>query len=211
MVDDPWVLAVVTGLAGLVALLLTPTMKPFLEERTVWSRSRIHVPLAAIAGAGAAALAENPAELVAFAAAGVGGSLLTVIDLSVRRLPDVFVLATVAALLVPLGLAAAMGEEWDALGRSLLGAAVLLFGYLLLAMISPSGLGLGDVKFAAVIGAFLGWFGWSHVAAGTVFGFLLNGVIALLVLLSRRGSRDTDIPFGPSMVLGAICAVAVLS
>ncbi|MGJ9426443.1 prepilin peptidase [Nesterenkonia halotolerans] len=176
----------------------------------MWTRLRLHVPLAMILGAGAAVVAENTGELLAFTAAGVGSSLLAVIDLCVRRLPDVFVLGTGAALMLPLAAAAASGSQWGDFGRSLLAAVVLLTGYFLLALISPAGLGLGDVKFAAVIGAFLGWFGWSHVAAGTVLGFTINGVLALLVLLTRRGGRDSEVPFGPSMILGAVGAVALL-
>ena len=81
---------------------------------------------------------------------------------------------------------------------------------LVLALIAPAGLGLGDVKFSAVIGGLLGWFGWHHVAMGTVLGFTINGVVALVVLLVVRGGRRMQIPFGPSMVLGAVCALALL-
>lgn len=107
--------------------------------------------------------------------------------------------------------AAAMAGEWSAFGRSLLSGVVLLAGYFLLALIAPNGLGLGDVKFAAVVGAFLGWFGWAEVAVGTVLGFVINGVVALAILVSGRGDRTSDVPFGPSMILGAVIAVMISS
>lgn len=198
--------------AGL-AWLLTPVLRPFLEDDSKRVRSLLRVPVAVLAGLGglgAAGLADSTAELVAFASVGVGCALLVVIDLMVRRLPDVLVAGTAAVLVVSLAVAAAMSDEWSAFGRSLLAGVVLLAGYFLLALIAPSGLGLGDVKFAFLIGGFLGWFGWPYVAVGTVLGFIINGLIALAVLASRRGGRDTQIPFGPSMVLGAVCALALL-
>lgn len=200
-------------LSGVLAWLLTPVLRPFLEDDSERVRSLLRAPvvvLAALSGFAAANIAHSAAELVAFAAVGVGCALLVVIDLMVRRLPDVLVAGTTVALLVPLALAAGSADEWSAFGRSLLAAVVLLAGYFLLALIAPNGLGLGDVKFAFVVGGFLGWFGWPHVAVGTVLGFVINGVIALVVLVGRRDGRDSQIPFGPSMVVGAICAVALL-
>lgn len=67
-----------------------------------------------------------------------------------------------------------------------------------------------DVKFAAVVGVFLGWFSWQHVVVGTLLAFVLNGVVVVVVLLSRRGGRDSDIPFGPWVVAGAVLAVVLL-
>ncbi len=209
--DPLWALLVAAIVAALAAWLLTPTVRAYDEAGSVWVRMRAHVPCAALAGAGAAWLAGSTTELVAFAAAGVGCSLLVVVDLAERRLPDPLVLGTFAALVLPLTTAAAVQGEWGSLGRGLLAALALLLGYFVLALIAPSGLGLGDVKFAAVIGLFLGWFGWTHLAAGTLLGFILNGVVALIVVLMRRRGEGVDIPFGPSMVLGAALAAALLA
>ncbi|AZN31067.1 prepilin peptidase [Flaviflexus salsibiostraticola] len=191
--------------------LLVGQIRPFVQDASRWARSPIlPAVLSGTAGLGAAALADGWAELAAFAAVGVGSSLLIVIDLAVNRLPDRLVAATLVALVAGLLVAAATAGDWSSFGRSLLAALALCAGYFTLAFISPSGLGLGDVKFAAVVGAFLGWFSWQHVAVGTLLAFALNFAIALGVLLSRRGGRHTDIPFGPWMVAGAILAVLIL-
>lgn len=200
-------------LSGVLAWLLTPVLRPFLKDDSERVLGMLRAPVAAVAalsGFGAANLAHSAAEMVAFAAVGVGCALLVVVDLMVRRLPDVLVAGTTVALLVPLALAAAISDEWSALGRSLLAAVVLLAVYFLLALIAPNGLGLGDVKFAFVVGGFLGWFGWNHVLMGTVLGFIINGAVALVVLLVVRGGSGMQIPFGPSMVLGAVSALALL-
>jgi leader peptidase (prepilin peptidase) / N-methyltransferase len=207
--ESLWPLATTALLTALLAWCFTPVVRAFAEPGTVWLRTRAHLPLAALTGWGAAVVAESAAELVAFAAVGVGCSLLIVIDLASHRLPDLLVVVTLGALLAPLAIAAAIGDEWSAFGRSLLAGVVLLLGYFLLALITPSGLGLGDVKFASVIGCLLGWFGWNEVAMGTLLGFTVNGVIALVLVLTRRGGRSSEIPFGPSMVLGAVLALAI--
>lgn len=209
MLEPPLVFAIAAAIASLAAWLLTRAMTPFLDAGSLWLRSRLHVLIAAVAALGAVAVADTLPELVAFTAAGVGCALLIVIDLAVHRLPDVLVAGTLSVLLLPLGVAAAVGGQWEAWGRSLLAALVLVLCYFVLALIAPAGLGLGDVKFAAVIGALLGWFGWSQVAMGTLLGFILNGVIALVMLISRRGHRTSDVPFGPSMMLGAVLALAL--
>lgn len=190
-----------------VAWLLTSQVSAAPTRESGWLRSRAHVPLAAAGGAGAAALADGWAELAGFAAAAVGCALLAVIDLAVRRLPDRVVGATLLGLVLPLVLEAALSGAWPDLGRAGLGALALMVGYFVLAFIAPSGLGLGDVKFAAVIGAFLGWFGWWEVGAGTLLAFIINAFVALVVLVSRHGSRRSQVPFGPAMMAGAVAAV----
>ena len=50
------------------------------------------------------------------------------------------------------------------------------------AAINPAGLGLGDVKLGLVLGLHLGWLGWSQVLAGAVLGFVLQAVVAVVLL-----------------------------
>lgn len=70
-----------------------------------------------------------------------------------------------------------------------------------IALISRGGMGMGDVKFMAMIGAFLGWKGVFYV----LFGASLVGSIGgLLYLYLTKQDRKTPIPFGPSMALAAL-------
>jgi leader peptidase (prepilin peptidase)/N-methyltransferase len=88
-------------------------------------------------------------------------------------------------------------------------ALVLFVVYLVLALVSPGGggLGYGDVKLAGLLGLLLGWLGWGSVILSVVAAFVIGGVIALILLLSGRASRSTHIAFGPSMILGAWVAL----
>jgi leader peptidase (prepilin peptidase) / N-methyltransferase len=128
-------------------------------------------------------------------------------DLAVQRLPDPLTAAAYAGTAVLLLAAAAAGGTWSALVRALLGGLALAGFYLLLMVISPSGMSLGDVKLAASLGTLLAWFGWRVLLAGGFAGFLLGGMFAGALLVSRRAGRKQPIPFGPFMIAGAVLAV----
>lgn len=189
---------------GLAALALGRWMRRLADSESRWLRSGLHVVLAAAGGAGAAYLATGGVELVTFALLAVACALLMAIDLAVFRLPDAIVLPMYPLLFAGLTIAAAMDSDWGALGRAAGGAAVLLVGYFLLALINPSGLGLGDVKLSGLLGAFLAWLGWPAVLAGTLAAFVINAAVALVLLAARRVDAKSGIAFGPAMVVGAV-------
>jgi leader peptidase (prepilin peptidase)/N-methyltransferase len=128
---------------------------------------------------------------------------LAAIDLDTHRLPDAIVLPSYIVGVVLLGGAAIAGGDLESLARAAAGAGLLFAGYLLLALISPRGMGMGDVKLAGVLGLFLGFAGWSALAVGTLAAFLLGGVFGIALILVGRARRNTGIPFGPWMLGGA--------
>ncbi|MET4158735.1 prepilin peptidase [Agromyces sp. PvR057] len=128
---------------------------------------------------------------------------LALIDLDTKRLPNVIVLWA-AILLGGLVVAASLvAGDPMAIGRALLGGVGLFSLYLLLAIASRGGLGMGDVKLAGVLGLVLAYFGWAELAVGAFAAFLLGGLAGLVLLVTRRAGRRTAIPFGPWMLLGA--------
>ncbi len=149
------------------------------------------------------------AEVPAFLVLATAAVLLTVVDARHRLLPDRVVLPTLAAGTVLLALAAAGTGDWPALLRALLGAAAMFAGFLVLAVISPSGLGMGDVKLAAVLGLYLGWLGWTPLLAGALAAFVVQALAVLVLLAAGRVRRDGDLPFGPAMLVGAALAMAL--
>ena len=128
-------------------------------------------------------------------------------DMAVQRLPDPLTGAAYAGTVVLLLLAAAVGGPWSALLRALLGGLALAGFYLLLILISPSGMSLGDVKLAASLGSLLAWFSWRLLIAGGFAGLGLGALAAGALLASQRVSRKHLIPFGPFMIAGAVLAV----
>ncbi|MBM0229757.1 prepilin peptidase, partial [Micromonospora sp. ATA51] len=83
----------------------------------------------------------------------------------------------------------------------------LLAAYVLLALLPRARLGFGDVKLAAALGLPLGWSGWPTLWLGLLLPHLLNGVVVLALLVTRRVRRDTALPFGPAILAGAWLAV----
>ena len=128
---------------------------------------------------------------------------------AVQRLPDPLTGAAYAGTAVLLLAAAAVGGPWSALFRALLGGLALAGFYLLLMVISPSGMSPGDVKLAASLGTLLAWFGWRLLIAGGLAGLWLGALCAAALLVSRRAGRKQLIPFGPFMIAGAVLAVLV--
>jgi leader peptidase (prepilin peptidase)/N-methyltransferase len=92
---------------------------------------------------------------------------------------------------------------------SALGAVLGSLGYggpLMVVAIASGGMGMGDVKLAALIGLVLGAVGLSYVATAAAAAFLAGGIGALVALLVLRRGRRQTIPFGPYLAAGAIAA-----
>ncbi len=128
---------------------------------------------------------------------------LTAIDLDTHRLPNALVLPSYVVLLVLFGAAALLMGSVESIARAAAGAGILFVIYLVLALIAPQGMGMGDVKLAGVIGLVLGWFGWAALAVGAMAAFLLGGLFGIVLIALRRARRSTGIPFGPWMLAGA--------
>jgi leader peptidase (prepilin peptidase)/N-methyltransferase len=131
---------------------------------------------------------------------------LAAIDLDVMRLPDRIVLPSYLVALVLLAPAVIAEHSWAAAARGAIGA-VLLFAFFFVLAVLPRGMGLGDVKLAGLLGLYLGWLGWSSMVIGAFAGFLIGGVIGVLLMVMRRAGRKSRIPFGPAMLAGAFLAV----
>jgi leader peptidase (prepilin peptidase)/N-methyltransferase len=122
--------------------------------------------------------------------------LLTVIDLDRRLIPDAIVLPALGAVLVlQIVFHPDHTLEWV---LASLGAALFFFIPML---IYPAGMGMGDVKLAALLGAALG----RSVTAAIFFALLAGGVVALLVLARDGiGARKKAMAFGPFLAAGGL-------
>ncbi|MEO7720288.1 MAG: prepilin peptidase [Pseudolysinimonas sp.] len=184
-------------------------------------------PLVELAGAAAfvivgiwsapqfAAVATGPAtaatllHLIAFLYLAAISLALAIIDIEKHKLPNVIVLPAYAVGIVLLGTAALLQADFVGLGRMAAGAGILFAFYFVLAMISPRGMGMGDVKLAGVLGLFLGSLGWGQLAVGAGAAFVLGGLFSIILLITRRAGRKSGIPFGPWMLLGAWVGIFV--
>ena len=125
---------------------------------------------------------------------------ITVIDLDHQIIPN--------RIVAPLALAAialtAIFEPHHLAEHLIAGAAA--GGFLLVAVLAyPAGMGMGDVKLAAVMGLVLG-----RAVAPAMFIALITGTVVGALVMARKGVREgrkTRIPFGPFLALGSIVAL----
>jgi len=148
------------------------------------------------------------ALMPAYALFGFGGSAVAVYDLRRRKVPNLMLMPISFSVTVLLLVAAAVDDLWGSMLRGLCAALVVTFAFGALAIVFRRGLGFGDVKLAGLIGLITGFINWHTVWLGTVFAFFGAAVVAVLVL-TRRASERTTIPFAPFMVLGAAVAVCL--
>jgi leader peptidase (prepilin peptidase) / N-methyltransferase len=138
--------------------------------------------------------------------------VLTVIDLEHKLLPNRIVYPTF--LVGWAGLVASALIDSNVGAERLRSAAfgMLIFGGFLFAVafIYPAGMGMGDVKLAFSLGAFLGYAGGVRlVLVGMFLSFVLGGVIGLIVMGATGKNRKMQIPFGPFLAGGTVIAIAV--
>jgi len=202
--------AALAAVGGGVAALAWQPLEPLLVERSedaveqpAWTRRITARPIVVLLSAiacGAVGLRFGatreviPGLVLAFALVG-----LAAIDLRYRIIPNRVTLPLVIAG-VALALALRLSDAPE-LGL----AAVAAGGFLLIAaLLSPSGLGMGDVKLAFVLGLFLG----KSVIVAIVAGLVASAVPALiLMLLHGRGARKMHLALGPFLALGGMLAL----
>ena len=128
--------------------------------------------------------------------------VLFAIDLEHQLLPNVItlpgiVVGLIASAVLPPGLV-------DALIGVLIGGGVLwLIGEAYFRYSGHEGMGGGDVKMLAMIGAFLGW---KLVLVTLVLSSIAGSVIGLLVIAIRKGGMKYALPYGTFLALGALVA-----
>ena len=133
--------------------------------------------------------------------------LLTVTDLDTKLIPNRILLPATVGGLVLLGIGSLAAGSLDALLRGLVSGVGYFVVMLILGLLARGALGFGDVKLAFLLGVFTGYLGWGQVALAGLGSFILGGLVALVLVVTRRASRKDAIPFGPFMTTAAIVAV----
>jgi leader peptidase (prepilin peptidase)/N-methyltransferase len=127
---------------------------------------------------------------------------VTLIDLDHRIIPNKLMI--VGAVLAP---ALVLWLEPDAIVEHLIAGAAAGGFFLLAVLAYPRGMGVGDIKLAAVLGLFLG-----RAVGPAVFIALISGTLVGALIMARKGvaeGRKTAVPFGPFLALGGVLALFV--
>ena len=133
---------------------------------------------------------------------------VSIMDLTTRRVPNRLVLIGYVLGAVLLVVASAASGGWWALARGGLALVVLGGFYFALALGVPSGMGMGDCKWAGVTGMFLGWLSWTAVSTGTVIAFAAAAVFVVARRFAAlKCTARASVPLVPFMSAGALIAM----
>lgn len=126
-------------------------------------------------------------------------ALIAAADLAARWVPNALVYPAAVAALVGHALAADLP-----LLASILGGALAFGVFALARLVSPGGLGGGDVKLAALMGLL---FGFPNVLWALLVGGTLGALLAVALLAGRRGGKSMQIAYAPFLCIGAVAAL----
>ncbi|MCO6427838.1 A24 family peptidase [Nitrosomonas communis] len=129
---------------------------------------------------------------------------LTFIDLDMQLLPDAITLP-----LLWIGLLFNLGHGFTDIRSAIIGSVA---GYLVLWAIywcfklttGKEGMGYGDFKLLAAIGA---WLGWQMLPLVILFSSFVGGIIGIFLILFKKYQRNAQIPFGPYLAAGGLIAL----
>ncbi len=126
--------------------------------------------------------------------------IIAFIDLNEQIIPDVIslpgiVIGFIISFFVPY-----ISFINSALGVVVGGGIILVIGLAGSVIFKKEAMGGGDVKLAAMIGAFLGW---RYIIISLFLGFFLGALAGIILIMAKIKKREDAIPFGPFIVLGS--------
>lgn len=166
--------------------------------------------IAAAVGTIACLLVPEAWAIPAYGVWGVLMGAITAVDLRELRVPNKLVGAAALVMFPLLALATQADIAGTSFLRAVLGAFAGFGVYLVMNIIAPSAMGMGDVKLSFVIGGHLGFVSWTAWYWSIFLAFVGMAVIGLILMIARRAGRKTSLPFGPFMVLGALVTLAAV-
>ncbi len=130
--------------------------------------------------------------------------VITFIDIDHQIIPDILSLPG-----IPLFLAAGLWTTpitWSEalIGITVGGGSLLLVALIYRQLTGKDGMGMGDVKLLAMIGALIGWQG---VCFTIFFSSVVGSLAGLLLMMKSGGNLKTRLPFGPFLAMGAVAYV----
>jgi leader peptidase (prepilin peptidase)/N-methyltransferase len=140
-------------------------------------------------------------QLLVYLVLGWSLLLVTFIDLDTQTIPDVvtlpgIILGFLASFLIP------HVKYWQSFIGILLGGGLLyLVAFLYYSLTKKEGMGGGDIKLMAMIGAF---FGYHAVFPVIFFASLIGTLVGVIVIIGWKKDRKYAIPFGPFLATGAL-------
>lgn len=134
---------------------------------------------------------------------------LSVRDISQRLIPNNVVIPSTIIFVILLAFLGKFVGQGPNFSRSTFGLVLTFLFFLSLYAISPKGIGMGDVKLSALVGAALSWHSYNALFIGLIAMFSISGVYSLGLVVKNPSMIHGSIPFAPFMTLGYIVGIAM--
>jgi leader peptidase (prepilin peptidase)/N-methyltransferase len=157
--------------------------------------------------AGAGLRFRDPAAVAAFCVFFAVLVALSGIDLDHKLIPIRVLYPGLALSVALLAVASATGPGLHAARDAAIGGAIGFGSLFAIHMIQPRGMGFGDVRLAGYVALNTGWLGVADAGVALLSAFLLGSAVGLSMVVARRATRSSRIPFGPFLAAGGVVAV----
>jgi len=134
------------------------------------------------------------------------GMWLSLIDIDTHLLPRRIVYRTIAVAMPLLVLSAFFDDAGSVFGM-FIGGLGMWYVLRVLEVLSRGDLGGGDVGLGGLLGLYLGWLSYEAILVGLFASFLVGGLFAVALLVTRKANRNTHFAFGPFLIVGTLIAV----
>lgn len=133
---------------------------------------------------------------------------IAAIDLKLQKIPNCFILSAlvIRGLIYIAEFIISVPAAFSTLKDGFLGAIILGGFFLLLLLIFKNSIGMGDIKLFVVMGLYQGLWGAIN---SVFFSLIVSFFISISLLIGKKKGRKDTIPFGPSVLLGIIIAIAL--
>ena len=133
-----------------------------------------------------------------------GALYISAIDIQEMRIPNRILFPLYIATVFLMLIASIVEGEILHLVIALIGSLFSLFLFYFIHIMKPKGLGMGDVKFAGLLGLVLSWFAFPSGLWGLALAFIASAIFSAIAIVFRFRKMDLLIPFGPFMVFGLL-------
>jgi leader peptidase (prepilin peptidase)/N-methyltransferase len=129
---------------------------------------------------------------------------ICIVDIQEMRIPNRVLIPTYVATLILMTVASLAEGELLHVVISLIGSIFATFIFFFIHLMKPKGLGMGDVKFAGLLGLVLSWFAFPSGLWGLALAFVASALFSAVAIVFKFHKVDLLIPFGPFMVFGLL-------